>query len=71
MGHWYPIVSSDFHEHSMMGMMVLRKGYALGFGPFDAKKPFQERSRPRDCVAKKRMALELGSCMTTWKGVIG
>ena len=22
MGHWYPIVSIDFHEHAMIGMMV-------------------------------------------------
>ena len=26
-GNWYPIVSIDFHEHSMTGMMVLRQGY--------------------------------------------
>ena len=24
MGNWYPIVSIDFHEHDMIGMMVLR-----------------------------------------------
>lgn len=71
MGHWYPIVSIDFHEHSMMGMMIVRKGYALVFGPFDAKKPFQVRGRLRDYVAEKGMPLELVSCMTTWKGVIG
>jgi len=29
MGHWYPIVSIDFHEHAMSGMMVLRQLYAL------------------------------------------
>jgi len=23
-GHWYPIISIDFHEHAMAGMMVLR-----------------------------------------------
>ena len=28
-GHWWPIVSIDFHEHAMTDMMVLRKLYAL------------------------------------------
>jgi len=28
-GHWYLIVSIDFHEHAMTGMMVLRQVYAL------------------------------------------
>ena len=30
-GHQYPIVSIDFHEHAMTGMMVLRQAYALVF----------------------------------------
>ena len=30
-GHWYPIVSIDFHEHVMNYMMVLRQRYALFF----------------------------------------
>lgn len=25
MGHWYPILSIDFHEHSMTNMMVQGK----------------------------------------------
>lgn len=41
MGHWYPIVCIDFHGHVMTGMMFLRQGYALVFGPFDASKHFQ------------------------------
>jgi len=28
-GHWYPIVSINFYEHSMTGMMFLRQVYAL------------------------------------------
>jgi len=28
-GHWYTIVSIDFHEHAMTDMMVLRQVYAL------------------------------------------
>ena len=39
MGHWYPIVSIDFHERAMTGMMVLRHGYALVFVSFDVRKP--------------------------------
>jgi len=39
-GHWYPIVSINFHEHAMNTMMVLRQGYALVFGPFDARKHY-------------------------------
>jgi len=46
-GHWYPIVSIDFHEHDMTGMMVLSHGYALVFGPSDARKPFQGMDYPR------------------------
>jgi len=45
-GHWYPIVSIDFHEHAMPSIMVLRQGYALVFGPFDARKHFQGMDRP-------------------------
>ena len=29
MGHWYPRVSSDFHERAMTGMIVLRQGCTL------------------------------------------
>ena len=44
-GHWYPIVSIDFHEHAMTGMMVLRQGYALVFGSFYARDPCQGMDR--------------------------
>ena len=46
-GHWYPIVSIDFHEHIMTGMMVLRQGYALVFISSDARKPCQGMDYPR------------------------
>ena len=36
-------MSIDFHEHVVTGMMVLREGYALVFGPSDAKE-----TSPRD-----------------------
>ena len=71
MRHWYPTTSTDFHENSMTGMMVLRKGYALVFGPSDVKKPCQVRGPSRDYVAEKGMPTKLGSCMTMWKGVTG
>ena len=29
MGHYYPIMSIDFHKHAMIGVMVLRQVYAL------------------------------------------
>ena len=45
-GHWCPIVSIDFHEHAMTGMMVLRQGYALVFVSSDARKPFQGMDCP-------------------------
>ena len=60
MGHWYPIVSIDFHEHAMTYMMVLRHGYALVFGTSDVRKPFKGRGRSRDCVAEKGMPKKLG-----------
>ena len=60
MGHWYPIVSIDFHEHAMTGMMVFKQGYALVFGPSDARKPYQGRGCPRDYVAEKGMHAEIG-----------
>jgi len=37
-------VSIDHHKHSMIGMMVLRKGYALVFGPSNARKPCEHVS---------------------------
>ena len=43
MAHWYRIVSTNFHEHAMTGMMVLRQVYALVFISSDARK-----SLPRD-----------------------
>ena len=52
-GHWYPIVSIDFHEHVMTSMMVLREGYTLVFGPFNARKPYQGMDCTRDWVVKK------------------
>ena len=41
MEQWYPIVYIDFLEHVMNDMMVLRKEYALVFGPSDVMKPCQ------------------------------
>ena len=52
-GNWYPIISIDFHEHAMTGMMVLRKGYALVLRPSDARKPCQGRGHPRECVVER------------------
>ena len=46
-GHWYPIMSIDFHEHAMTSMMVLRQVYALGFLSSDARKPCQGMDYPR------------------------
>ncbi|MCY6488315.1 hypothetical protein, partial [Actinobacillus pleuropneumoniae] len=46
-GHWYPIVSIDFHENAMIGMMVLRHGYALVFVSSNARKPYQVMDCPR------------------------
>jgi len=28
-GHWYPIVSIDFHEHAITGVMVSRQVYVF------------------------------------------
>jgi len=47
MGHWYPIVSIDFHQHAMTNMMVLMQGYALDFVSFGARKPCQGIDYPR------------------------
>ena len=47
MGYWYPIMSIDFHEHAMTGMMVLRQVYALVFISSNARKPFQGMDCPR------------------------
>jgi len=44
-GHWYPIVSINFHEQAMTNMMVLRKGYTLVFGPSNVRKPCQGMDR--------------------------
>ena len=46
-GHWYPIVSIDCYEHSIIGMMVLGYGYSLVFGPFDVRKPCRGMDCPR------------------------
>jgi len=40
-GHWYLLVSIDFHEHAMTNMMVLRQVYALVFLFSNSRKPFQ------------------------------
>ena len=53
----------------MNGMKVFRQGYALVFGPSDARKPFQGRVHLRDYVVEKGMFAELGRCATTQKGV--
>jgi len=45
-GHWYPIVSIDCHEHAMIGMVVFRQLYALVFESFDARKPCQVMDCP-------------------------
>ena len=68
MGHWYLFVFIDFHEHAMINMMVLREQYALVFGPFDVRKPFQGRGHPRVYIAKKGLFAELGRCVIAWKG---
>ena len=47
MGHWYPIVSIDFHEHAMTDMMVLRQVYTLVFISSDVMKPYQGMECPR------------------------
>lgn len=41
MGHWHPIVSVDFHEHVMTGMMVLRQVYSLVVLTSDARNHLQ------------------------------
>lgn len=41
MGHGYPIVSIDFHEHAMTSMMILSQGCALVFVSFYVRKPCQ------------------------------
>ena len=72
MGHMYPIVSIDCHEHVMTSMMGLRHGYSLiCFGPSDARKPCQGMDHPRDCVTKNEIPRELGRCVTSWKGITG
>jgi len=43
--HWYPIMSIDFHEHAMVGMIILRQVYSLIFGPFNVRKHFQGLDR--------------------------
>jgi len=45
-GHQYPIVFIDFHEHAMTGMMVLRQGYALVFLYSVVRKPCQGMDYP-------------------------
>lgn len=49
-GNWYPLVSTDFHEHSMNCVMVLREGYGFDFGPSNLRKHCQESGHSRDCV---------------------
>jgi len=63
-GHRYPIVSIDFHKYAMTSMMIFRQGYALVFGPSNARKPCQGRGHSRDCVAEKGMPVELGRHVT-------
>jgi len=46
-GHWYPIVSIELHEHAMTIMMVLRQGYALVFVSSNARMPFQRMDYSR------------------------
>ena len=65
-GHWYPIVSIDFHEHAMTDMMVFRQGYALVFGTSDARKPCQGMDFPGMGVL-----VEPGRCVIAQKGVTG
>lgn len=69
MGHWCQIVSNDFHEHAMTDMMVLRKEYALVFGPSDARKPCQGRGHPRDYLVEKGCLQNLEGVLATWKGL--
>lgn len=65
MGHWYQIMSIDFHDHAMIGMMLLRQGYTLVFGSSDARKHFQWTDRPSDYLEEKGMPTKLGRCVTT------
>ena len=67
--HWYQIVSIDFHEHAMAGMMVLRQRYALVFGYLDVRNPCQGRGFSREYVAEKGMLTELGRCVTAQRGL--
>ena len=64
MGHWYLIVSIDFHEYAMISMMVLSQGYALDFVSFDVRKPL-----PRDELPEMGVPSKLGWCVNAWNGV--
>lgn len=52
MGHWYLVVSMNFHEHSRNLIMVLRKGYSLDFVPSDVRKRFQGMDHLRRYVGE-------------------
>ena len=65
MGHWYPIISNDCHEHAMTSMMVLRQVYALVVWPYDVRKPCQGMSLKKGDVG------ELERWVTAWKGMTG
>ena len=67
-GHRYPIVSIDFHEHCMRSMMVLKQLYALVIWPSDARKPCQGKSRSRDYVGENGVPAELRSVSLHWRG---
>jgi len=45
-GHWYPIVSIDIHEHKMTGMMVLRQ-YMPWFLTFRCEEALPRDGSPR------------------------
>jgi len=75
-GHWYTIVFINFHEHAMIGMMVLRWGYALVFVFSDARKPFQGMECPRwgcqwklegEWLHRRGDRIPEGLCNREWK----
>ena len=54
MGHWYPIMSIDFHEHAMIGMMC-EVVICVGFYIFRC-----EESLLRDGLPRMGVPVELG-----------
>lgn len=65
MGHWYLIVSIDFHENVVTNMIILRQGYALGFVSS------MQGNLAKGWTARDRVPMELGRCVTARKVVNG